>query len=252
MNRIGVCLVCLLAVATTASANTFVEIAGEARLPLPQGWTVDGSVDTYPVRIAHETTGAALLVFQTELEAGALITDEVGFEVAVDQVIDSVVLRLPDAILLTSTGFQRETHAGFVVEFVSMDSATDTPLEHRLAGIIYRHPDNFQLLFTLWGKAPESTYTNARAALEQMQEGFQYVGPAAATVFAPPRDDQRWWFLLLIGIAAVLFIMRRRRSQKITTTGRLRTWRCACGRLNHIDNVTCRSCNQPRRKRFST
>lgn len=242
-------LLFLLAAGTVGAANSFIEIGDRARLPLPDGWNVSGSADDFPVRITHSEISAELLLYETVLTGEDVIPGPGAFQVAVDEVLDSVVLQLPDALLLSSTGYDKQGFGVFEIEFVTSDTVSTTEIRHRLVGKLYRHVEGFQLLYTLWGKASQGMYPSIRGDLARMQDGFRYVGAADELVFESSDGDTRWYLLLLFAILAVLFVMRRRRAVKETATGHVRTWQCPCGRINYIGNEECRSCGEPRGRR---
>ncbi|HOD67522.1 MAG TPA: hypothetical protein PKW75_11695 [candidate division Zixibacteria bacterium] len=202
-------LVAVLALAV--AGNRFVSLPDSVTLPAPGGWRVLGEPASYPAVLHNEASGARLLVFETRLDPGERIGGAADFQVSVSRMIDSVVLQMPNAVLLTSTGQQAENRAEFAVEFQTIDTATGAAVYHRLAGILYRHPDGSQLLFSLWAQAPPGADAALRAELERMQSGFRYNGPQEAQVFAPARSDMQWFLVFLIGAAAVVLFLRQRR-----------------------------------------
>ncbi len=221
-------------------------------MPLPSGWRVVGPADSYPVAVLNDQSNARLLIFRSELTEPDLISNSHDFQTAIDQVLDSVVLQLPYATLLTSTGYYEKNYAWFVVEFRSTDTAAGHSRKHRLAGSLYRHAEGYQLLYTLWGKALIEDYSMAESDLVRMQQGFRYVGPQAELVFPPGEgNDSRWMVLLLLAVVVVFFLMRRRQqSRPDRVTNRAPTWKCECGRINHIDAEKCRRCGKPNERPF--
>ena len=227
--------------------NSFVELAGEAGLALPSGWRVIGSTESYPFAIAHDESEAQLLLFQSEMTGADRFTGPPDFEVAVQQVIDSVVMTLPEAQILTNTGYHENGRAEFVIEFQTQDTALGRAMQHRLMGVVYRHETGHQLLFSLWGRAPREAFATIGKDFETIQNSFRYTGPQAEEVFVSPSDNLRWMIVLVAGLGAVLFFLRQRRRQlQRDVSSAPPTWRCTCGRTNHADNETCRSCGRSR------
>lgn len=225
--------------------NSFVELPGSVSLPLPSGWRVLGAPESFPVAVIDHNSGGRLLVFRTTLDENERIAGAADFHIAVNRVIDSVVLQMPDAILLTSLGNYARNRADFTVEFQTMDTLSGEAMYHRLAGILYRHPDGQQLLFSLWAQVQQAAYFGIHGNLEQMQSGFRYSGPQEEFVFAAAPSRMRWFVVLLIGIAAALVIMRQRRHYLETRPGAA-VWKCPCGRINRVDQGSCRKCGRVR------
>lgn len=252
MKKLYVLMLAVLA-AGSSWANSFVTLAEETGLPLPAGWSVVGSTDSFPVAFLDTATTAHLLIFRTILPPDERIAGTEDFRISVNRVIDSVVLQLPEALLLTSTGEYTRNRAEFVVEFQTIDSVSGEPLHHRLTGILYRHPEGYQILFSQWAQASQATYEVIREDLEMMQAGFRYDGPQEERVFAATTGMGRWAVVLVVGIAAVYFVLRQRRRQgEPVAAGRVAIWRCSCGRANHGDNETCRTCGHPRPEKTRT
>ena len=252
MKRLLVLILVVMAAGSTW-ANSFVTLPEHTGLPLPSGWRLIGPADTYPVALLDTLTSAHLLIFRTILPSDEQIAGADDFRLAVNRVIDSVVLQLPEALLMTSTGEYVQNRAEFVVEFQTIDSVSGNPLHHRLTGILYRHPDGYQLLFSQWAQAPQATYAAIREDLHTMQTGFRYEGPQEKRVFAWAAGTMRWVVGLLVVLAAVFFVVRRRRQPtERVAAGGVAIWRCSCGRANHGDNETCRTCGRPRPERSRT
>ncbi len=252
MKKIVMLMLVVLA-AGSSWANSFVTLAEGAGLPLPAGWRIVGSTDSFPVAVLDEETTAHLLLFRTILPPDERIAGADDFRIAVNRVIDSVVLQLPEALLLTSTGEYGQNRAEFVVEFQTIDSVSGDPLHHRLAGILYRHPEGYQILFSQWAQAAQATYGMIREDLEMMQTGFRYDGPQEDHVFAAATGMTQWAVVLVVAVAAVYFLMRQRRRQnEPVAAGKVPIWRCTCGRVNHGDNAVCRNCGLPRPEKART
>jgi hypothetical protein len=161
--------------------------------------------------------------------------------------VDDIVDSLPASRLYTSTGFYDDYRAGFVLEFESLDTLSGLPVRHRLAGIIYRLPDESQLLFTVWGKASETLYPSVKESMAWIQEGLAYRGAYQPQVFA--QVGIAWWpfVLIAVAIAGLIFVhLRRRRRAVEEYRVRVNFWTCECGRLNHNEHETCRRCGRAR------
>ncbi len=252
MMRAAFTLVAALLLAVgSAGANSFFEMPDEFRVPVPDGWSVSDDTTQFPIHLIHDSLAAQLSIFKTELSGSDQLRSQEAFRESVSGVIDSVVLQLPDAVLLTSTGYNVGNRAEFVVEFSSTEPNTDVTLRHYLVGLLYRHPDGYQVMFSLWGRSAESQYARVKPDFEQMREGFRYLGPAELEVFPPESHTNRWLLLLLVGMIAILFLVRRRRVlSSRPSVGTVPIWRCSCGRANHIDNAVCRRCGAPRPDRI--
>jgi len=198
--------------------NSFVEMPGEFRVPVPDGWAVSGEATSFPVLIVHDRLDARMSIYRTELTGDDRMHSEAAFQASVSGVIDSVVLQLPEAVLLTSTGYNEERRAVFVVEFTSVEPETNDPLEHYLVGILYRHPDGYQIMYSMWGKAALAAYAAVKPDFEQMRKGFNYTGPAEDDVFGGGGNANRWLLLMLGFMIALLFWIRRRRTVAMKTT----------------------------------
>ncbi len=250
IRAIAVALVLLVPGAVLG--NSFFEMPGEFRVPVPDGWAVSGEATSLPVVLVHDQLDARMSIFRTELTGADQMHSEEAFQASVSGVIDSVVLQLPEAVLLTSTGYNEKRRAVFVVEFTSVEPDTNEPLEHYLVGILYRHPDGYQIMYSMWGKASRAAYAAVKPDFEEMRQGFNYTGPAEDDVFGGGGNSNRWLLLALGLMIALLFWIRRRRTVAIkTTTGTVPIWRCTCGRANHIDNEVCRRCGAPRPERIT-
>lgn len=246
MKRVFLWVIAVLA-ASHSWGNSFVSLAENTGLPLPSGWRIVGTSTEFPVAIINDETGARMLVFRTLLPPDERIGGADDFRMSVNRVLDSVVMQLPDAILLTSTGSYEEHRAQFVIEFSTADTLSEGSLRHRLAGILYRHPDGHQLLYNLWGQAGAPSYAIVQGDFETMQTGFRYSGPHEENVFTGERHGARWGIVFVVGLGAVYFIMRQRRRQPRGPLGSTATaWQCPCGRTNHLDSEVCRHCGRPR------
>ncbi len=236
-------LLLLVTLAIPVWATTSVRFAGEVALPAPVGWVVLGDSSTYPGQLVNHQHAAKQLVFKSTISMDETIDDPSELKPSVDGIVDDVILGLPNARILTNTGYNETDRIRFVIEFTSDDSATSATLYHRLTGVIYRHPDGHQLLFTLWGKSQLQVSSLVADDMRIMQEGFTYTGPAVADVFAKPPDRRMWGVVVLVGVILLLFYLLKRRVR----SGRAgasspRSWRCSCGHTNRSDEHTCARC----------
>ncbi len=215
MMRIFLTCLALILVPSLLMAQ-FVRIADEAEFPLPDNWYVTTDTLSFPVQLVYENDLAEILLFESQLAVEDIITDQDELRTSVDLVIEDAIQALPEGKLQTSTGFYDGYRAGFILEFGSTDSATNTPIQHRLKGIIYRHPEGYQLLFTIWGKCAQADYGELREAFEFVQNGFFYRGRYEEEIFG--ERPMSYWPMILLGLALVgLMLLRPRRSK--TTAG---------------------------------
>ena len=125
--------------------------------------------------------------------------------------IDEVILTLPDAKLLTSSGFDHGNRAGFILEFTSTDTTVHLPLRHRFEGVLYRVPDGRQYLFTLWAKAPAESFPLADSSIRVLQSSFEYNGPHEATVFGSNLNPYVILAVLVLLAIGLIYYGRSRR-----------------------------------------
>lgn len=241
--------VLLVLVLTSVSYSAeLLHIGKDVQLPLPDHWLPGSDTLALPAQLVHDEYPAEVLVFRSEIAEDAVITDETTLRAAVDLVIEDVIMALPEAKLLTSTGFYDGHRAGFVLEFTSVDSIGGRSLRHRLKGFIYRHPDHHQMLFTVWGKSTVDDYPELEESLVFIQDGFEYRGEYTASVFgSPPRT---YWplFAVALGVIVLFYYMRSRKnkSDPMPLPAESRFWHCSCGRANHEEHEKCRRCGRPR------
>jgi hypothetical protein len=231
----------------TALGSGFITIADETSIPWPDDWYLGSDSLTYPFQLIYHNDSAEIVVYKSRITEAEEIRDHVELKEAVDLVADDVIGALHESQIYTSTGYFDNYRAIFVLEFKSSDSLSGLPVRHRLAGILYRLPDDGQLLFTIWGKAAESIYERVRPAMEMVQEGFAYQGTYEESVFPPQRRS--WWPAVLIALAAagLLFVFLRKRHRGPAQPAiKPHFWTCQCGRLNHDSNTACRRCGRVR------
>jgi len=220
MLRIFLTCVALLLL-TAVSMAQFTRIAGEVEIPLPENWYLVTDTLDFPAQLVYHNDSAEILLFRSVLAAEDIITNQDELKGSVDLVIDDVIETLPEGQLHTSTGFYDGNRAGFVLEFGSIDSASGALVEHRLKGVIYRHPDGHQILFTIWGKCARPDYANLREAITFVQDGFVYRGEYQDDVFGAP--SMSYWPIILVGVALIgLMLLRPRKRKKNDDTNRYR------------------------------
>jgi hypothetical protein len=243
-------LVSALSISGAVSGQSKVRLGGEVELPVPTGWVLGSDSGQYPFQIVNEKRDAEFLLFRSILSPDQTISNEKDLQISVKKVVDNVIESLPQGKLLTNTGFFDVYRTGFVLEFVSADTAAMVLLRHRLEGILYRHPDGRQLLFTLWGKAALVRYPELARDIKSMQDGFEYTGPYESSVFAPPAHS--YWYLYVVLLLIIGFVFynrsRRARSQRDGSSAATNSWTCGCGRLNPGNMQSCLRCGQERVK----
>jgi hypothetical protein len=237
----------ILMVVVPTSAEPLL-LAGEVAIELPPGWLLDGSPDVYPFRFVNEEHPADLLIHKAVLERRETITDETELRMAVDQMIQDVILDLPDGDLMTTSGLYHNNRTEFILDFTSEDTTSHRRLRHRLEGIIYRHTDGYQILFSVWGKADEAYWEAVADDIRAIQASFSYSGPVADEVFGEPSRGTWWYALMLLLLIVLVYLLYKRRGAGDHTilAGQDSFWRCSCQRLNHIRSESCRRCGQPR------
>lgn len=242
--KILLILLSLTLIAAQLSAQDNPEISYSS----PAGWIQVTSDNTYPVRMVNDLWEAEIDIFRSELAEHEMVRDIDGMELSVRDVIESFVMDFPRALLLSNTGYNEERRLRFEIEFISVDTTANRKIQHRLVGLIYRHPDNHQILFTLWGRSPIEHYDMVEEDIKVLQSTFRYTGEAADSVF--PETFAISWALpvLALMLIVVLFLMKRRhaRLSKIEFAEQKNFWRCSCGRLNHVDLSVCRRCGNTR------
>jgi len=204
--KLSVFIAVALLTAAQATGDNLVRPDEQIRLPLAEGWAVGGDEDGFPILLVNDDLSAELQIFRSEIAEDEAIDDSQELHQAVEGIITDVVLTLPEAELLTNTGYHDPGRVRFVLEFVSFDTTALAEIRHRLVGILYRHPDGHQLLFTLWGKTSNPPSEKVAADLENMQQRFEYFGPAVDDVFAAKTDYR--FFILGGAIVLLLLILR--------------------------------------------
>lgn len=234
----------VMLVVSANGAIRFVQLASELRLPLPENWTAPPDSASYPFRLWHQSANAELLIFRSEIEPDELISSDQNLEQAVQSIVDDVILSLPGAKLITSTGYYNRERCGFVLEFLSVDSAAEVELRHRLSGTIYRRPEGGQYLFTLWGKAPVDQFRFVTNDIQLMQTEFSFFGEFAEDVYSGS-EPLRWpTYAGLALLSALIFALWRvpSRKRKLERPEPDLFWRCPCGKPNPSNLIACPFC----------
>jgi len=211
-------LATIIALTPVVSAGQFVRIAGEVELPVPDGWRLTTDTAVLPAQLVCDSAPAEILVFQSEIADDDLITDQNQLKKSVDLVIDEVISTLPEGQLRVSTGFYEGARAGFVLEFASIDSLSDLPLEHSIKGIIYRISPDRQRLYTVWGKATASVYPQVRETIHLVQDGFAYRGEQEPEVFGAGSISYWWLIPLALALGGLLILRSARRKANTQAT----------------------------------
>mgnify|MGYP006278986193 CR=1 FL=1 len=225
-----------------------VELGGEVVVPLHPGWQVIDSVSGYPYEIVNSDTSAELSIHRSIISSDEAIDSPDELKTAVDSVVATVISTLPQAHLLSSTGYGGESEASFALEFESYDDASKTMLHQRLVGHVYRHPDGHQLMFTLWGRVAPSVWDMVSPSLISMQDGFVYRGPSEETPFARPGyDPMKTVLLVAVVVMVVIVLVRFHHDRRAVEPSRWeRRWVCECGAENELTIATCRQCGKAR------
>jgi hypothetical protein len=182
----------------------------ELKVPIPEGWILATDSVEFPFQLLRVDPVAELLIFKSTISAEDAIRNNEDLKLSVKKVIDDVIMDINGARLLTSTGFNEGYRTGFLLDFLSEDTVNNLEIRNRFRGIIYRHPDGHQLLYTLWGKVPRSDFDAVVSDFNQMQRGAQYTGQFMGNVYAS--TDRAYYYLaaVVIILAGLLWIFRRR------------------------------------------
>jgi hypothetical protein len=205
---LALCLIPRIALATP-----FVTVAGQARLPVVAGWEVVGDTSAYPLQLVSTTGEAELLVYRSDIERTGAVDNSDQLRNAADDVIDDVILTLPDARMVSSEGYYENNHTGFILEFTSWDSVAEATLHHRLKTALFRTDEGNQIMFTIWGKGVRSTWEYSATPIEYMQEEFEFLGEHRLDVF-DARGSSPWPYIILaMALTATYLLVRKRRKQ---------------------------------------
>ena len=238
-----IALLCAFSFSLNAQSG-LIRLATESILPLPPGWSAPDDTLSYPFRITHDSARAELILFKSEISKEESITSDFELRGSVQKVIDDVILTLPDARILTNSGHYDIERCGFVIEFMSTDSLSNVVLHHRISGIIYRLSHGSQVLFTLWGKAPDDRFSEVQNDFLMMQENFEFTGEHIADVYKhTQRSDMFLYGLLAIMLGLLTYFRRARSVLKIRKSVSDRDlWYCPCGTPNLGKTGACHAC----------
>ena len=216
----------------------------EIQMTVASGWSQSGDSAVYPVQFVHRDAEAEFLIFRTDLAGDESVSGPTELKTAVQRIIDSVIMTLPRARLISNTGYDEQERVQFALEFLSCTPGDSLALRHRLVGYLYRAPDGHQVLFTLWGKGLLPNFEARLPEILAMQKSFSYSGPHDAVVFG---TSSRKWFLvtLLSLVVIVVALYTRARKQAVMESKNLeRGWTCSCGKVNSREHYLCRKCGR--------
>ncbi len=239
-------LTLLFLAVTTGSiiAGDFITLVDEIRLPVPPGWILGSDSSQYPFQLVARDLGAEVILHRSKIWEQEAIVDEVSLRRSVETIVSEVIPNLPSSQLLSSHGYYDKYRASFVLEFRSIDTLQQLRLRHRMMGILYRHPEGHQILFTLAGKSLSEKYAQNEAAIKLIQSGFAYLGVFEKDVF--DRKEFPWYSVLaLMLVIGLLFFFRSFRSKhdQVRFAEDKNFWRCpGCERLNPRHHAHCRRC----------
>ncbi len=209
-----ICLTIIPAVAFGGS------IGNDLSLEIPFGWSIISDTLTLPVHLVNDGQSAQLSVFRSEFTGTSVIRSDAELRASVQRVIDEVILTLPEARLLTSTGFDETDRAGFILEFVSRDTSARVDLRHRFEGVLFRLGSGNQVMYTLWAKVPKELYAGAEGDFKSMQASFEFDGSKDASVFPPKYSPYMVTLVLVVLAAGILIFAYRRRAQSTSRHSR--------------------------------
>jgi hypothetical protein len=220
--------------------------ATDLALDIPAGWSTVGDSTAFPIQVVHENGDAEFLIFRTDLARDESVSGREELKLSVQRIIDSVIMPLPQAQLISSTGYDETERAQFALEFRSGTPGDRLRLQHRLVGYLYRAEDNHQILFTLWGRGLASSFADRHDAIVAMQNSFKFVGPHEAVVFA---KEMRKWVLVALMLVAAIGIglyTRKLSSSAHKSPDVSERWRCGCGHRNVPSLSQCSACGKLR------
>lgn len=236
----------LLVLAPTATTNSMAELGDDVLLPITDNWVVrQGSEQPYLLTTIDNT--AELKIFRSVIDSEHAIHNTQEFRVSVDSIIDNVILNLPRGQLISSTGYGGGYQVSFALEFETINRNSTATLRHRLVGVLMRHSDGYQLLYTLWGRASLDAMAVFGDELELIQDGFIFRGATQDNPFVSDPDDYEviWLSLPLFLVLAIVLAWRRRR-RPLDSTKWVKQWLCRCGQANDLSLPVCSRCSDPR------
>ena len=211
MERLALVVSLVLLPLVSTWSTDLVMVGDEIMLPLPEGWHVLDS-SSYPIAVRSSDGAAEVRVFRSVIDRGSRLTDPASFHAAVDSVVQSVIMRLPRAAIISNTGYQDSGRLSFALEFETDDEYGSERLRHRLKGILYDLPEGDQLLFTLWARAGLAQAAMYEDDWLEIQQGFAYGGPQVQSTLSgnPWWRSRIVWPALLIAALLVLMLVSKR------------------------------------------
>ncbi len=239
-------LIYLFSICLSLQASNFVDLGKEIRIPLPKNWQVAGDSGFYPFQIINDALTAELLIYKSIIDKSEAIHTNQELKESVDIIISDIIMTLPEAKLLSSTGKIDDNRAIFSLDFISVDTITNGQIHHRLNGYLYDHPNGEQILFTLWGKTSNSSKDLLHKEILLMQNNFSFYGESNGRLFQTNSDvDWKVLVVILVLILAVLLFFRKHKAiESIQFSEDSHFWRCSCVRQNHMNNLLCKRCGQ--------
>lgn len=245
MKPLSVAVLLALVVCGSSRADRHI-FPDEVQLSVVPGWSEVGDQTVYPVQFIHEDAEAEFLIFRTDLAGDESVPGRAELKTAVQRIVDSVILTLPKAQLISNTGYDEKERVQFALEFLSETPGDSLPLRHRLVGYLYRALDGHQILFTLWGKGLLPHFKDRLAEVLAMQKSFAFSGPHDATVFGT--SPKKWYLVTLLTIIVIVVALyTRARKQAVADSQESPSeWNCLCGEANIAGHYTCRKCGRRR------
>jgi hypothetical protein len=187
-----------------SSYNSFgsierLEVESNFTIPLLPNWTIDSSQVEFPYQILHNSGNAELNIFKSLLEPDERVNNNDEFKSAVEGVIDDILLNLPDAQLLINNGFFEDDHLSFQLEFTSYDTTSGITINHLIKSFLYRLPDDYQVMYTLWGRLHNTDFEMLSEEIQFYQNNFVFTGEAEQ-LFYPERTFYKWTTLFVVMI----------------------------------------------------
>jgi len=217
-NKILFLLILLLSQFPASLTASFekLEVTDNFTLPVLPDWSIDSSKNDFPYQILHKSKRADLNIFMSLLEPNERIHNNKEFKLAVEGVIDDILLTLPNTRLLINNGFFEEDHLSFELDFISSDDTTgDLTINHSIKSFIFRLPDDYQVMYTLWVRTYGSDNELFSEEIQFYKDNFTFIGNAELK-FYPESGFYKWINLLIaviILIAGIYIIIRKNRSE---------------------------------------
>lgn len=193
------------------------EVKDNFILPILPNWSIDSSIADFPYRIFHESEKAELNIFMSLLEPNERIHNNKEFKAAVEGVIDDILLTLPDTRLMINSGFFEEDHLSFELQFISPDTNNDLPINHSIKSFIFRLPDDYQVMYTLWGQTHGLENDLLSEEIKFYQDNFTFTGDAESRFY--PKNEFYKWITLFIAViiffVGIYLVIRKNNSKTV-------------------------------------